>query len=75
MHSGVAGRGGPGVWTPPELPSGVHAKRKNLVRIFVEEVGGDRQPLMTNLPGPPLNLQTRLRCWQWLEFYWSVPSM
>ena len=34
LPSGVAGRGGPGVRTPPELPSGVYAKRKNPVRIL-----------------------------------------
>jgi len=48
---------------PPELPSGVHAKRKNLV-IFCRRGGGGeggRQPPMTNLPGPPPNYQTRLR--------------
>ena len=32
--NGIAGRGGPGVGTLPELPSGVHTKRKNPVRIF-----------------------------------------
>ena len=55
-NSGVAGQGGPGVRTPPpELPSGVHAKRQNLIRLFVQGVGvgGARQPLMTNSPGPP----------------------
>jgi len=38
--SGVAGRGGLGVWTRPELPSGVHAKRKYPVRIFFVRRGG-----------------------------------
>ena len=40
--SGVAGRGGPGVRTPPELPSGVHAKRKSPVRIFFVRGRGGR---------------------------------
>ena len=37
--SGVAGRGvqGSGPPPPPELPSGVHAKRKNPVTIFFSE--------------------------------------
>jgi len=63
----VAGRGGgPGVRTPPELPSGVCVKRKNPVRILSYGGWGEggRQLLMTNSPGPPLNLQTRLRCWR-----------
>ena len=50
---------------PPELPSGVHAKRKNPVIFFsYRGVGvGAGQPLMTNSPGPLLNLQTRVcRC-------------
>ena len=34
LCSGVAGQGGPGVRTPPELSSGVYAKRKNPVIIF-----------------------------------------
>ena len=36
---GIAGRGIQGSG-PPELPSGVHAKRKNPVRIFFSEGGG-----------------------------------
>ena len=62
VYSGVAGQGGPGVRTPPELP-GIHEKRKNPVRIFSYRVMGvgARQPLMTNSPGPLLNIQTRLR--------------
>jgi len=60
--SGVGGwGGGPGVCT--RAAQWVHAKCKNPVRIFFVEGGrvGSRQPLMTNSPGLPLNLQTRLR--------------
>ena len=39
--SGVAGRGDPGVRTPPpELPSGVHAKRKKSGENFLCKGGG-----------------------------------
>jgi len=64
--SGVAGQGGPGVRTPPpELSSGVHVKHKNPMRFFSCRgvVTGARQPMMTKLPWPLLNLQTRLRRW------------
>jgi len=49
---GVAGRGVQGSG-PPELPSGVHAKRKNPVRIFFPTGGVGSCTLMTNSPGPP----------------------
>jgi len=68
--SGVAGRGGPGVRTPPpppELPSGAHAKSKNPVRIFFVEGGGvgatdgelARTPPEPPNPPTPLNICIR----------------
>ena len=47
----------------PELPSGVRVRRKNPVIFFLTGGGGGgaRQRLMTNSPGPLLNLQSRLR--------------
>jgi len=58
-------RSWPGGPDPHELPSSVDTKRKNPVNIFFERGEGGRglyrQPLMTNSPGPLLNLQTRLR--------------
>jgi len=65
LSSGIAGQGGPPSRgpDPPELPSGVHAKRKNQVIIFCAEgvvvgvlVAADDELIRT-----PLNLQTRLR--------------
>jgi len=52
--------GGP---DPPELPSGVHVKRKKSGENFFRTGGGGGagQPLMTNSPGSLLNLRTRLR--------------
>ena len=63
--SGVAGRGGGSRGPdPPELPSGVHAKRKNPLRIFFVErgVGGytAADDELARTPPEPLNPPTPL---------------
>ena len=48
---------------PLSCPVGSMWNAKIRWEFFVEGVGWGRQPLMTNLPRPLLNLQTRLRRW------------